>query len=193
MIKIFDWKAPGRIELLEKLVGENLSASWIAAKLQDAFGERVTRNMVIGKCHRLGISLCGRNPKVKERKAAPSQPSAPRVRKPKERAPMVAEETKQAPAPILAAISTLDEWAPPGGKTLMQLEPRDCRWPVAVDPEGRHLFCGGTKVVGSYCREHHNLAYRPATRTPPKKIRVVDPITGRVREKFVRGNDKEAA
>lgn len=200
--KTYWWDGPGRIELLEKLVGEELSASSIAGELQDAFGERVTRNMVIGKCHRLGISLRGRNPKAKERKSAPSQPSAPAIRKPKEEAPMVAEETKLEPVPIISAIieaglhdsaESLHDSAPPAGKTLMQLEPRDCRWPIAADAEGRHLFCGGTKVIGLYCNDHHRLAYRPSTRTPPKKIRVLDPITGRVREKFVRGDDKEQA
>jgi GcrA cell cycle regulator len=193
-IKTYWWDGPGRIELLEKLVGENLSASCIAAALQDEFGERVTRNMVIGKCHRLGISLRGGIPKAGKQKAAPSKPSAPRVRKSREEAPMIAEETKLEPAPILPEIATLEEWAPPAGKTLMQFEPGDCRWPISMDTESRHLFCVAKATGGRpYCEYHAQIAYVPSTKKPPKKIRGVDPVTGRVREKFVRGDDKEAA
>lgn len=203
-IKTYWWDGAGRIELLEKLAGDGLSASWIARELQDAFGERVTKNAVIGKCRREGIALLWRRSAPAEPKAVPSKPSAPAVRKPKERAPMVAEETKLEPAPILAAIieaglhdsaESLHDSAPPAGKTLMQLEPRDCRWPIG-DPHAPdfHFCCARTTREGApYCGYHAQIAYRPVTRAPPRKIRVVDPITGGIREKFVRGDDKEQA
>ena len=45
-----------RVELLKKLWSQGLSASQIAAEL----GGGVTRNSVIGKVHRLGLSEIGR-------------------------------------------------------------------------------------------------------------------------------------
>ena len=60
-----------RVELLKKLWAEGLSASQIAAELGG-----ITRNAVIGKVHRLGLS--GRekpaaNPAHKARKPRPAQ------------------------------------------------------------------------------------------------------------------------
>ena len=43
-----------RVELLKRLWAEGLSASQIASRLGG-----VTRNAVIGKVHRLGLSGCG--------------------------------------------------------------------------------------------------------------------------------------
>src|ERR1700761_1799863 len=64
-----------RVELLKKLWLDGLSASQIAKQLGG-----VTRNAVIGKVHRLGLS--GR--------AAPSQPSRPVLRAPRPQRPAVA-------------------------------------------------------------------------------------------------------
>ena len=69
-----------RVELLKKLWLEGFSASQIAAEL----GDGVTRNAVIGKVHRLGLS--GR--------ATPSQPARPVFK-----APRPARPVSAAPAP----------------------------------------------------------------------------------------------
>src|SRR5580704_12581112 len=69
-----------RVELLKKLWLEGLSASQIAKQLGG-----VTRNAVIGKVHRLGLS--GR--------ATPSQPSRPTFKAP--RPPRPASSVSQAP------------------------------------------------------------------------------------------------
>ena len=63
-----------RVELLKKLWLDGLSASQIAKQLGG-----VTRNAVIGKVHRLGLS--GR--------AAPSQPSRPTFKAPRPPRPIV--------------------------------------------------------------------------------------------------------
>ncbi len=55
-----------RVELLKKLWSDGLSASQIAAELGG-----ITRNAVIGKVHRLGLS--GRAKSYIERRAAPAQ------------------------------------------------------------------------------------------------------------------------
>lgn len=59
------------------------------------------------------------------------------------------------------------------GKILLDLEPYECRWPVADNPEfrGRHLFCAKRKVIGKpYCEEHNKHSFiplRPATKRSP--------------------------
>src|SRR4051812_833531 len=65
-----------RVERLKKLWSDGLSASQIAAEL----GGGVTRNAVIGKVHRLGLSGRGKPTGTgtpRPRKVAPRAPSAP--------------------------------------------------------------------------------------------------------------------
>src|SRR6185503_18971360 len=62
-----------RVELLRKLWQDGLSASQIAGEL----GNGITRNAVIGKVHRLGMS--GR---VKPPSAATARPRAPKPARP---------------------------------------------------------------------------------------------------------------
>lgn len=56
----------------------------------------------------------------------------------------------------------------PGGslKTIEELEPFDCRYPVAVEAsEGRQLFCAEPCIEGKpYCQFHMKLAYRPRSK-----------------------------
>ena len=80
-----------RVEKLKKLWSEGLSASQIAAQLGG-----VSRNAVIGKVHRLGLS--GR--------AAPSQPSRPAFRAARPRAtqaPSAPRRIEPAPRPVAVA------------------------------------------------------------------------------------------
>jgi len=61
------WTAE-RLELLNKLRGEGLSASQIAAELG------VTRSAVLGKCHRLGLARKASTKVSSPRSQQPSQP-----------------------------------------------------------------------------------------------------------------------
>lgn len=47
------------------------------------------------------------------------------------------------------------------GVNLVDLGPRDCRWPVNAAKRGEaHLFCGGMAIDGAvYCATHHALVY----------------------------------
>lgn len=45
-------------------------------------------------------------------------------------------------------------------KTLMRLEPADCRWPIGDPRKPGFGFCGKAKVPGkSYCQDHYERAY----------------------------------
>ena len=135
-----------RVELLKKLWAEGLSASQIARTLGD-----VTRNAVIGKVHRLGLS--GR--------ATPTRSDRPRItarRKPVPK-PIIIE-----PEPIAEEILDDGEWA-----TVLTLNERMCKWPIGHPGTDKFHFCGRKAEGGTpYCEAHSRVAYQPA---PSRKDR----------------------
>lgn len=154
-----------RVELLKKLWADGLSASQIAGELGG-----VTRNAVIGKVHRLGLS---------GRAKAPAT-SVPRTRKPATRAPShpmsrpvsrgntalaaapAAEarpETRPAPAPRDDVVIPMSERV-----TIMELRESMCRWPMGDPTTAEFRFCGGRSGTGMpYCAYHARIAYQPAS------------------------------
>lgn len=149
-----------RVELLKKLWADGLSASQIAGELGG-----ITRNAVIGKVHRLGLS---------GRAKAPSS-SVPRQRKPRApsmyRAPrqmmrgntalaMPAYDYDPEPEPEL-----LENIIPIGQRcTLLELNDEKCHWPIGDPGQPDFFFCGGKTGAGTpYCGYHARIAYQPAT------------------------------
>jgi GcrA cell cycle regulator len=175
-----------RVEKLKELWGEGMSASQIAKSLGG-----VTRNAVIGKVHRLGLSNRGAAPggsptaedaKPAEKPAAraPSRPAKP------EPAPVSAEPEKPAPATMQRTAPVLrDPTLPraPGLPTpeeaaaraslaeiekmarrldLMALTERTCKWPIGDPTEDDFHFCGLPSVTGKpYCEHHVAIAFQP--------------------------------
>jgi GcrA cell cycle regulator len=144
-----------RVEVLKKLWLEGLSASQIAKQLGG-----VTRNAVIGKVHRLGLS--GR--------AAPSQPTRPAFRTPRPPRPAApavthrrAEAPRPDPRPAPRPVPYIEE---PGTATVLTLGAHMCKWPIGDPSGGDFSFCGRrTQAEGPYCVEHARVAYQP----PQKK------------------------
>lgn len=162
-----------RVELLKKLWSDGLSASQIAGELGN-----VTRNAVIGKVHRLGLS--GRA------KSAPAT-SAPRSSAPRKtptRSPShpmggqgghagmtrganalapqysaeAEAETQAAPAPSEDVVIPFSERV-----TIMDLREYMCRWPMGDPTTAEFRFCGGRSQTGMpYCSYHARIAYQPA-------------------------------
>lgn len=142
-----------RVELLKKLWQDGLSASQIAKQLGG-----VTRNAVIGKVHRLGLS--GR--------AAPSKPQrtvfkAPRPARPATAAPSaprrIAEPVASHPTPT--PVRYVDET--PGTATVLTLGAHMCKWPIGDPSLDNFTFCGRrSEENGPYCHEHAQVAYQPA-------------------------------
>jgi GcrA cell cycle regulator len=136
-----------RVELLKKLWLDGLSASQIAKQLGG-----VTRNAVIGKVHRLGLS--GR--------AAPSQPARPVFKAPRPPrpahvpAPRRAEAPQQPPA--AAPVLYVEE---PGSATVLTLGAHMCKWPIGDPATDEFTFCGRRAGEGPYCNEHARMAYQP--------------------------------
>ncbi len=155
-----------RVELLKKLWSEGLSASQIAGEL----GE-VTRNAVIGKVHRLGLSgraktvAAPARPRAKTRpEEAPEQPEQkapprPIVQGNVALAPVLEEMVEEAPAPRVVELNVV----PTGqGCTIMNLTEYTCRWPVGEPGSESFHFCGARANPGvPYCAHHARIAYQP--------------------------------
>lgn len=154
-----------RIELLTKLWAEGLSASQIAGRLGD-----VTRNAVIGKVHRLGLS--GRTTtsraKTMRTRRRPAQPrnraARPQLRSHGNTALKPAydadteEELVLLPAAVPELLIPLHERA-----SILTLNESKCRWPIGDPGDEEFHFCGrhsGTQTP--YCEYHSAIAYQPA-------------------------------
>jgi len=150
-----------RVGALTKLWLEGQSASQIAK----ALGGGVTRNAVIGKVHRLGLS--GR--------AAPSQPARTTYRPTRPRAAAPAPAQPSAPRRIEAAQPrpvppTRPEPTPemPGTATVMTLGAHMCKWPIGDPSSTEFSFCGRRASEGVYCVEHARVAYQPQVKRGSK-------------------------
>ena len=156
-----------RVAILTKLWAEGLSASQIAKEL----GE-VTRNAVIGKVHRLGLSGRAKPSRPKRKAAAPKAASkttakaAPKARTP--RAPSAPRTPQQiveaaavpAPPPLEAKKMSNGEFA-----TGLTITDHMCKWPIGDPSKSEFRFCGRkTDPDEPYCVAHSRVAYQPSRR-----------------------------
>ena len=148
-----------RVERLKKLWADGLSASQIAGELGG-----ITRNAVIGKVHRLGLS---------GRAKAPSS-SVPRQRKPRAPSmfraprPMMRGNTALAHSPAYdyepePEPELIENIIPIGQRcTLLELNDEKCHWPIGDPGQPDFFFCGGKTGTGiPYCGYHARVAYQP--------------------------------
>lgn len=149
-----------RVELLKKLWADGLSASQIASRLGG-----VTRNAVIGKVHRLGLS--GRATSSRSSSPRPRRVQAPR----QHRAPSLLFGTRgnvalkaQFEADAEPDLAPLEELVIPLAEraSILTLKETMCRWPIGDPGEPEFHFCG-RKKCGSlpYCEHHARMAYQP--------------------------------
>ncbi len=154
-----------RVEMLQKLWQEGLSASQIAAQLSHG----ITRNAVIGKIHRLGLSnrVKPAGPSPVSQLATRMKP-LPRATSTRSQMPAIKGNTalaidyKAVPAP---SHNMSDDVVVPISKrvTIMELKESMCRWPLG-DPSSKDFRFCGTRSPGSaipYCEHHARIAYQP--------------------------------
>jgi GcrA cell cycle regulator len=159
-----------RVERLKTLWSEGLSASQIAAELGS-----VTRNAVIGKVHRLGLS--GRA-KPQAQAARPAQ--APRLKPSAPARPVQAPPPRPAARPITIgnvvvkpvdapqteiAVATSVEVKPITFEkmTILNLTEQTCKWPIGDPGRPDFFFCGRRSDSGiPYCAYHARIAYQPS-------------------------------
>ncbi|MCP4933442.1 MAG: GcrA cell cycle regulator [bacterium] len=166
-----------RVELLKKLWAEGLSARQIADQLGG-----VTRNAVIGKVHRLGLSgraTTSRSKTMRPRKkrvdSSVKTMSGTSSQTP--RAAVSAKEATPHQSPGLenfptAMITPIDELVIPLADrvTMETLKEKHCKWPIGDPSEEDFHYCGHTRHGdGVYCEFHMAKAYQPARRSARKK------------------------
>jgi GcrA cell cycle regulator len=165
-----------RVERLKKLWADGLSASQIAAELGG-----VTRNAVIGKVHRLGLSgrakavptaasrmrakpaATQHRPQTTAAVARPAQPSFS-VRGNVALAASPEIETRPVPTPRIVPVQIVETAAPVCERvTIMELRESMCRWPLGDPSQADFRFCGGRCTPGQpYCTHHAGIAYQPS-------------------------------
>jgi GcrA cell cycle regulator len=173
-----------RVETLKKMWSEGQSASQIAKELGG-----VTRNAVIGKVHRLGLSNRAAPAKAPEKetvKAKPVEAPKKKVAEKDTSAPKPEPVTKVEPkeTPRIKPIITAGQPLPPQPSNseisaealaklkelekkakklkLMQLTERTCKWPIGDPATEDFWFCGHPTQPGKpYCETHVGVAFQP--------------------------------
>ena len=156
-----------RVELLRKLWTEGLSASQIAAELANG----ISRNAVIGKVHRLGLSgrakapaAAPARPRLARPVASAPRPAPERVANPISRGanalafePMALPAEALDPRPVEEVVIPISERV-----TIMELREGMCRWPLGDPTSADFGFCGARGTIGDpYCTYHASIAYQP--------------------------------
>ncbi len=169
-----------RVETLKSMWSGGQSASQIAKELGG-----VTRNAVIGKVHRLGLSnrsgAPGGKPGDPEGSMAPAEASA------NTEAPAATAEPEAAvplPVPMRKVIVPAGQPLPPQPSAneispealasqrevekkarrlgLMELTERTCKWPIGDPATPDFWFCGLPTQTGKpYCEAHVGVAFQP--------------------------------
>jgi GcrA cell cycle regulator len=149
----FPWD-DSHIERLSKLWADGLSATLIARE----FGQNVTRNMVLGKAWRLGIS----GNRVRSHSRAISAGRATRT--PKTRLHGTRVKAVSALRAALAAEVAVPELSPEESLcavTLLDHRNGQCRFPLGAPAGANTLYCGDGVVSGQvYCLRHCRIAYK---------------------------------
>lgn len=133
-----------RVATLAKLWADGLSAAQIAKRLGG-----VTRNAVIGKVHRLGLSSRG----APSRSSRPARASAAKPRRDKRPALRV----RRPPADVLVEPAAN---GPGLVRDVTSLTGHVCRWPIGDPKAADFSFCG-RPAAGRYCAAHERLGIRP--------------------------------
>jgi GcrA cell cycle regulator len=141
-----------RVEQLRAYVNAGLTCSQIAFEIG------VTRNAVIGKIHRLGLSLG-------------SPAAAPGLRQPQRTRSRVTRrrivQAIFAESRHMSAAEELDTRPVESADrcSLLELTRGKCRWPINDPADEDFSFCGNDVAAGmSYCAGHVRMAYRLPSR-----------------------------
>jgi GcrA cell cycle regulator len=169
-----------RVETLRKLWLDGKSASQIAAELSNG----ITRNAVIGKVHRLGLSGRVKAPSAAAPRPRPAKPQQPMQRPMSSRPmgggggssgggggsngiPMSRGATALAYAPraeMMPIEKPAEDVVIPMSErvTITDLREAMCRWPLGDPATTEFRYCGAKSPVGTpYCSYHSRVAYQP--------------------------------
>ena len=157
-----------RIQLLTDLQAQHLPTRTIAAKMG------TSRNAIIGKLHRLGLSPSGGRitPRPITHKSVVPRPI--KSRQVPNYSPL-RHQTSQPPAVVYNKSGVeYDKSIPVEQRvTLVQLTDKLCKWPLGEVGTPDFAFCGGTAIEGCpYCRDHTLRAYAAGRDGTYRKVSV---------------------
>jgi len=146
-MSVVTWTAE-RVEQLRHHVVNGLTCSQIAAEIG------VTRNAVIGKIHRLGLSPT-------RPAGAPARACPPRERRPRlspQRRLLRLFDARSGGKSAAIALAPIESAQP---CSLLEITANACHWPLGDPHAADFAFCGNAAVPGlSYCVGHARMAYR---------------------------------
>jgi len=138
--------------------------AWNSGRSSNEIGKMigVSRNVIVGVIHRARIAghdvklkaASGKNfHKIKAEKKAKLKPEIPKP--------------AMSPAVKLIPLHFVPKTVVPGLIEIQDLGPRQCKYPVKMSSEGKHLFCGEERQEKSpYCPKHHQKCYDPMRSRP---------------------------
>ena len=133
------------IEFLQKHWG-----TCTAREISEKMGAGFTRNSIIGKASRLGLSA-----KIKTRKATSNQ----NLENSLEGSNI---KTKRGRRSKFKSLIIEKDFEPENPKQLEELNEDSCKWPIGHPDEKDFYFCGRTSLKDfSYCKLHLLYAYQP--------------------------------
>jgi len=145
-----DW-TPDRIKTLMALWAEGIPTLEIGRRLG------VTKNSVVGKVHRLGLT--------KRQSPINSSPRTPRISK-----PTASIRVRPQMVPISADMVKMEE-----------LTAGMCNWPEGEPGHEDFRFCGQSAIEGKpYCAGHCARAYVKSTRDRGQQPRIINRMASRV-------------
>lgn len=157
-----DWNEE-RTATLRKLWLEGLSASQVARQLGG-----ISRSAVIGKVHRLGITV--REVPIRQRTVVRAAGRAqPRTRP--------ARDIAAAPRSALRLAELVERVEMAPTSTILGLSDHSCRWPIGNPDANDFGFCGREKTArGSYCDDHARGAFRRLQSPSDMKAWIRQPV-----------------
>ena len=133
------------VEFLKKHWG-----SCSAREISEKMGAGFTRNSIIGKASRLGLSA-----KIKTRTAT-SNESFKNSRNDNN------IKSKRGRRSKFKSLLIEKDFEPENPKTLEELDENSCKWPIGHPNEKSFYFCGRSSLKDfSYCKLHLLYAYQP--------------------------------
>ena len=131
---------------------EFLKKNWglaTARELAEQMGAGFTRNSIIGKASRLGLSA-----KIKTRTAASNKDF--------ENSNQENIKTRRGRKSKFKSLIIERDFEPENPKQLEELDESSCKWPIGHPDEKSFYFCGRSSLKDfSYCKLHLLYAYQP--------------------------------
>ena len=163
-----------RVELLSKLWLNGVTAAEITSQLGGT-----TRNAVIGKAYRLGLSNQKRQKKTSHEEETEEAESAAVET---DSAPIAETDDQEIALDALDADDDASEGTVDDATSarlaealseklqLMQLSEKTCKWPIGDPATDDFWFCGLPSMPGKpYCEPHNKLATQPLTSRKDRK------------------------